>query len=115
MGLTLFKTIVLNIIMLMIYVSDKTPHTHEHSHTAPHEHVYLHMIQYLREMRAGNKESLCDNLSMNQVRVELHLSQRRSSAALPPTGLWGEGLTADGWADLVHRMGFYMRAENIGQ
>lgn len=36
---------------------------------------------------------------MNHGTVRLHLSQHRNSAALPPTGLWGEGLTADGWAD----------------
>lgn len=47
----------------------------------------------------GGTEGLCDILSMNQVTVWLHLSQRRNSTALPPTRLLGEGLTADGWAD----------------
>lgn len=36
---------------------------------------------------------------IGDVTVGLHPSQPRNSAALPPTGLWGEGLAADGWAD----------------
>lgn len=93
----MFGSIVLDVIMLMIYVSDNSAHTstrrdsrgatNRHIHTIPEGDV------------GGDKELLCDNLSVNNITIWLHLSRRRNSEALPPTGLRGEGPTADGWAD----------------
>lgn len=78
------------------------PHTREHSHRPTQRHIQTRILTHdtIPEGDVGrHRESLCDNLSMNQVTVGLHLSQHRNSAALPPTRLWGEGPTADGWAD----------------
>lgn len=78
------------------------PHTRKHSHRPTQGHIQPHLLTHdtIPKGDVGwHTESLCDILSMNQVTVWLHLSQHRNSAALPPTRLLGEGLTADGWAD----------------
>lgn len=73
----------------------QTHETHKDSHSGTNKHIYTIPEGDV----GGDKELLCDNLSVNNITIWLHLSQRRNSEALPPTGLWGEGPTADGWAD----------------
>lgn len=68
---------------------------HKDSRSGSNKHIYTTPEGDV----GGDKELLCDNLSVNNITIWLHLSQRRNSEALPPTGLWGEGPTADGWAD----------------
>lgn len=88
---------VLNVIMLMVCVWDKA--THVDAHTDPQRHMqthtYVRMAQYLREIRGGAE----NHFETIYPWIKLQSGSTCHSAALPPTGLWGEGLTADGWAD----------------
>lgn len=60
----------------------QTHETHKDSRSGTNKHIYTIPEGDV----GGDKELLCDNLSVNNITIWLHLSQRRNSEALPPTG-----------------------------